>query len=133
SSSLNNIAFGLELQTHDYRLQTFFWRIKMNTSRFMSLCLCLLTLSSQTIAQSQQARPTSRTAARTAVDPNEEARRQVAISLLTQLADEARSYQDITLRARVQARAADSLWTSDEGRARALFRRAWDAADAVDR
>ncbi|OLE52758.1 MAG: hypothetical protein AUG51_16385 [Acidobacteria bacterium 13_1_20CM_3_53_8] len=93
----------------------------------------MLTLSSQTLAQSQQAKPNGRTAARTVADPNEEARRQVAISLLTQLADEARSYQDITLRARVQARAADSLWTSDEGRARALFRRAWDAAETVDR
>ncbi|MGI9067325.1 MAG: hypothetical protein ACR2HX_13110 [Pyrinomonadaceae bacterium] len=56
-------------------------------------------------------------------------RRTIAISLLTSLADEARSYQNQTLRARVQARAADALWESDVEKARALFRRAWDAAD----
>ena len=60
-------------------------------------------------------------------------RRTIAISLLTSLADEARSYQNQTLRARVQARAADALWESDVEKARALFRRAWDAADAADK
>src|SRR5688572_12963003 len=60
-------------------------------------------------------------------------RRTIAISLLTSLADEARSYQDQTLRARVQARAADALWESDVEKARALFRRAWDAADTADK
>ncbi|HMF56060.1 MAG TPA: hypothetical protein VK619_06850 [Pyrinomonadaceae bacterium] len=106
----------------------------MNKSRLMALALCMLTLSSQTLAQNQQAKPAGRTNTRAAAaDPNEEARRQVAVSLLTSLADEARSYQDMTLRARVQARAADSLWTTDQERARQLFRRAWDAADAVDR
>lgn len=106
----------------------------MNRSRLFALSLCLITLSSQVAAQQQQPKPQGRTNARAAsTDPNEEARRQVAVSLLTQLAEEARSYQDMTLRARVQARAADSLWTSDQERARQLFRRAWDAADAVDR
>ncbi len=108
--------------------------MKMNRSRLLALSLCLITLSSQVAAQQQQPKPQGRTNARAAAaDPNEEARRQVAVSLLTQLAEEARSYQDMTLRARVQARAADSLWTSDQERARQLFRRAWDAADAVDR
>src|SRR4030095_13663131 len=37
-----------------------------------------------------------------------------------------------TRRARIQARAADILWDSDPERARELFRRAWDAADAAD-
>ncbi len=60
-------------------------------------------------------------------------RRTIAISLLTSLADEARSYQNQTLRARVQARAADALWDSDVEKARALFRRAWDAADTADK
>ncbi|MBA3513223.1 MAG: hypothetical protein H0T77_02465 [Pyrinomonadaceae bacterium] len=68
-------------------------------------------------------------------DPNPLAlqRRTIAISLLTSLADEARSYQHQTLRARVQARAADALWESDVEKARTLFRRAWDAADAADK
>lgn len=69
----------------------------------------------------------------TGVDPLAEARRATAISLITSLADEARGFRDEALRARVQARAADALWETDKERARALFRRAWDAAEAADR
>src|SRR4026208_1275852 len=58
--------------------------------------------------------------------------RTIAISLVTSLADEARSFKDQTRRARVQARAADVLWESDPERARELFRRAWEAAEIVD-
>ena len=61
-----------------------------------------------------------------------EARRTTAISLVTSLADEARSFRDHTLRARVQARAADALWETEKERARLLFRRAWEAASAAD-
>ncbi len=61
-----------------------------------------------------------------------EARRTTAISLVTSLADEARSFRDHTLRARVQARAADALWETEQERARLLFRRAWEAASAAD-
>ena len=60
-------------------------------------------------------------------------RRTLAISLLTSLAEEARSFQNQSLRARVQMRAADALWESDLEKARALFRRAWEAADAADK
>ncbi len=60
-------------------------------------------------------------------------RRTVAISLLTSLAEEARSFQDQSLRARVQMRAADALWESDPEKGRALFRRAWEAADTADK
>lgn len=61
-----------------------------------------------------------------------EARRTTAISLVTSLADEARSFRDHTLRARVQARAADALWETERERARLLFRRAWEAAVSAD-
>jgi len=61
-----------------------------------------------------------------------EQRRNTAISLLTALADEAKSYHDQVLRARVLARAADALWSSDAERARSLFYRAWDAAVTAD-
>ena len=37
------------------------------------------------------------------------------------------------MRARVQMRAADALWESDSEKGRALFRRAWEAADAADK
>lgn len=61
-----------------------------------------------------------------------EARRTMAISLITSLADEARGFRDLMLRARVQARSADVLWEVDHENARALFRRAWNSAEAAD-
>jgi hypothetical protein len=59
-------------------------------------------------------------------------RRATATALLISVADEARSYRNQTLRARIQARAADILWETDAERARTLFRRAWEAADTAD-
>src|SRR5215813_5390616 len=56
----------------------------------------------------------------------------VAVSLLTALADDAHSFRDQTLRARVQARAADALWDEDNQKSRSLFRRAWEDAGAAD-
>lgn len=70
--------------------------------------------------------------ATTEADDEAAQRRAVAISLVTTLADEARSFKDQTRRARVQARAADVLWDTDPDRSRELFRRAWDAAAIVD-
>ena len=70
--------------------------------------------------------------ATTEADDEAAQRRAVAISLVTTLADEARSFKDQTRRARVQARAADVLWDTDSDRSRELFRRAWDAAAIVD-
>ena len=61
-----------------------------------------------------------------------EQERQFAISLIMALADEARSYKDLTLRPRILARAADALWDTDNDGARTLFRRAWDAAKTAD-
>jgi hypothetical protein len=71
-------------------------------------------------------------AAPTEVDPMAEIRRTTAISLLNTLADDARMFRDPALRARVQARSADALWETDRERSRALFRRAWDEAEAAD-
>ena len=65
-------------------------------------------------------------------DPMAEIRRTTAISLITTLADDARTFRDTTLRARVQARAADALWETEREKARTLFRRAWDEAEAAD-
>jgi hypothetical protein len=56
-------------------------------------------------------------------------RKTTAILLLQSLAREARSYRDLTVRARIQARLADALWQVDKDQARDLFRRAWDTAD----
>ena len=55
-----------------------------------------------------------------------------AASIIISLADEARSYKDLALRARVLARSADVLWDVDPDGARILFRRAWEAAERAD-
>ena len=91
------------------------------------VCLCLALLASTTLAQPKKAKPASED-----IDAEAAQQRTVAISLVTDLADEARSFKDQTRRARVQARAADVLWASDPERARELFRRAWEAAEIVD-
>ncbi|HEX5884016.1 MAG TPA: hypothetical protein VFY67_05680, partial [Pyrinomonadaceae bacterium] len=88
----------------------------------LTLILCL-TVSAQT----RTTKPNNEEA-----DAEADQQRTIAISLITTLADEARSFKDQTRRARVQARAADVLWDTDPERARELFRRAWEAAEIVD-
>jgi hypothetical protein len=61
-----------------------------------------------------------------------EIRRTTAISLVNTLADDARTFRDAALRARVQARSADALWDTDRERALTFFRRAWDEAESAD-
>jgi hypothetical protein len=70
---------------------------------------------------------------RAEADPFVAQRRATAVSLLTSLADKARTFRDGVLRARAQARAADALWELDPEQSRALFHRAWADADAADR
>jgi hypothetical protein len=78
-------------------------------------------------------RPQVETSARqNAAESEISQRHSIALSLLTSLATEARTYRDETLRARVQARVADALWDEDRENARALFRRAWEAAEEVE-
>ena len=72
-------------------------------------CLCLALFASTTFAQPKKAKPAA--AAAEDVDAEAAQQRTVAISLVSSLADEARSFKDQTRRARVQARAADVLWT----------------------
>jgi hypothetical protein len=84
------------------------------------LLITLLPISSSAVQQQEK------------VDAEAEQQRAVAISLVTSLADEARSFKDQTRRARVLARAGDVLWESEPDRARDLFKRAWDAADTAD-
>jgi hypothetical protein len=112
--------------------------------RSLFIALSLFASASPLQAWQEEAAKPKRSAARKApvattpaaavgeADPLAEMRRTTAISLITALADEARNFGDQTLRARVQARSADALWDTDREKARALFRRAWDAADAAD-
>lgn len=98
--------------------------------------LCLLVLPPPTLAQNPsvetlQAKAKERSNI-SAADPMEDERCAFAISLVISTADEARSYSDLALRPRVLARSADVLWNADNTTARALFRRAWEAAEKGD-
>jgi len=103
--------------------------------------ICLFILTSTAAAQPSQikkpepAKPTTGNAI-PAKDPEAERlrleRRAQAQSLLISLAADAGSYNDQKLRARTQARIADVLWDADPDRARAMFRKAWEAAEIVD-
>lgn len=104
-------------------------------TRLLSLALCLSTLAPAAVAQTAPAAKQKKPAAKkpaAAADPMAEVRRASAVSLVSALAEEARGFGEPALRARVQARAADALWETDRERARALFRRAWEAAEAHD-
>jgi hypothetical protein len=104
----------------------------------VALCLPTLLPAPHTHAQTSTAaaqpkKPAAATAKKTGtLDPLAAERRANAITLLNTLADESRGFRDQTLRARVQVQAADALWETDKERARALFRRAWDAAELAD-
>ncbi|HEY9404121.1 MAG TPA: hypothetical protein VIQ24_15795, partial [Pyrinomonadaceae bacterium] len=115
------------------------------SSRFRlqgAAAVCLLSLlqpapaaHAQTTAAAQAKKPAAKvtkTRATGAADPLAAERRANAITLINTLADESRGFRDQTLKARVQAQAADALWETDKERARALFRRAWDSAEVAD-
>lgn len=98
---------------------------------------CLLVLSLSVLSQSDSRDRVSVKAASDKSKPAEansaEAqRRAFAVSLVLSLATDARSYTDVALRPRVLARAADVLWDVDNVTARALFARAWEAAEVGD-
>ncbi len=102
-----------------------------------AIATCFVTTFASAPAQTQK--PPARSGNATAAPPAASAtndlpdeRRTTAIGLLTALGDEAKTFRDESLRARVQARVADALWEIDKDRARTLFRRAWDAAAVVD-
>jgi hypothetical protein len=112
--------------------------------RLLATALCLCSLAHGAAARQGTAQPARQTPQQQArkpatkkpaaeADPMAEVRRASAVSLVASLADDARAFRDPVLRARMQARAADALWDTDRERARALFRRAWDAAEAADR
>ncbi len=115
----------------------------MTNKTLLRVLVCLifapsLAVNAQVASDTEKSQPApkSRTDAKRKnpeeADPVAAQRRVVAVSLLTSLADEARSFRDQTRRARVQAQAADVLWETDEARARDLFRRAWEAAEVAD-
>ena len=99
---------------------------------------CLLALAIPTRAQQESRNNTPAKASENEKSKPSEAdlleaqRRAFAVSLVTSLANDARSYDDLALRPRVLARAADVLWDANNVAARALFVRAWEAAERGD-
>jgi hypothetical protein len=59
-------------------------------------------------------------------------RRTQARLLLISLAGDARTFRNLTLRARSLMRIADVMWGFDAEQGRALFRKAWEAAETAD-
>jgi histone H3/H4 len=109
-------------------------------ARLLAFALCVSALAPAAVsAQSTapaapaQKKPAAKKPKAGAADPMEEVRRASAVSLVSTRAEEARTFSEPALRARVQARAGDALWETDKEKARALFRRAWEAAEAADR
>jgi hypothetical protein len=100
--------------------------------RFAAFSLLLVAVSYQAQTPSPRPPKEAKSPATKELDPEIAQRRSIALSMLESLAIEARSYRDETLRARVQARIADALWDQDKEAARSLFRRAWEAAEAVE-
>lgn len=99
---------------------------------FLAVVLIGLLLSAPAVVAQAPQKKVER-APRADADPLATQRRATAVSLLTSLADKARTFRDGVLRARAQARAADVLWELDPELSRALFRRAWADADAADK
>jgi hypothetical protein len=101
--------------------------------RLRSLASIALVLTFASIPVLSQKRERTKQSSTTQNKNAERARRAQAVTLLVETADKARLFDDLFYRARIQALAADALWPHDERQARAIFRRAWEAATASDK
>jgi hypothetical protein len=90
------------------------------------------TVSQPQVAAAPIATPAKTKETSAAAKARIEQKKALGVSLLVSLANDARNYQDQKLRARTLSRIADALWEPDPEQGRALFRKAWDAADAAD-
>jgi hypothetical protein len=98
---------------------------------FVSLALVFAFALTPVLSQQQRGRAKPSSAAQN--KDVERARRAQAVDLLVEAADKARLFDDLFYRAQIQMLAADALWSDDEQQARAIFRRAWEAATASDK
>jgi hypothetical protein len=103
----------------------------------ISFLLCLI-LPASVAAQSNEpkqpvpSKAVAKKAAAPVENPEVKERRARARELLVSLSTDARTFRDLTLRARSLARIADALWQVDPEQGRLLFRKAWDAAETAD-
>ncbi|MEP6818261.1 MAG: hypothetical protein ABJA18_01930 [bacterium] len=91
----------------------------------------------KTAAQPQAAAPAAKPAPKNkgtsaAAKAKLDQQKALGLSLLVSLANDARNFSDQPLRARTLSRIADALWEVDPEQGRALFRKAWDAAEVAD-
>lgn len=92
----------------------------------------------KTVAQPETAQPATQPAVAkakrlsAAEKTKIEQQKALGLSLLVSLANDARNFSDQKLRARTLSRIADALWEADPEQGRALFRKAWDAAEVGD-
>lgn len=103
----------------------------------LSIFVCsVLIAHAQTTPKQPNPTTTPSAEPKNAKDPDAERvarqRRSQARSLLVALSVDARTFRDQPLRARSLARIADALWTVDPEQARAMFRKAWEAAEIAD-
>ena len=93
-------------------------------------------IGQKTVAPAQVAAPAKPAAkskeATAATKARIEQQKALGLSLLVSLANDARNFSDQPLRARTLSRIADALWEVDPEQGRALFRKAWDAAEVAD-
>jgi hypothetical protein len=101
-------------------------REQRSVRRIAALLLALSLLASPAFTQSSERTPAND------ADLAAAQRRDFVISTVISLAKETNSFSDLALRPRVLARAADVLWDADNVNARAIFIRAWEAAEKGD-
>ena len=108
----------------------------------VTCALSLVLLSQSAFPQQPAAKPKAtpksvsskeKSAAKLEAERVRKERQAQARSLLISLASDARSFRDQVLRARSLARIADALWDVDAEQGRALFRKAWEAAETAQR
>ena len=95
------------------------------------ISITLLAAGVAVLAQTPPKKPTSKAQANRGADIK--ARQEQASSLLLALATDARSFRDLNLRARSLANIANLMWELDRYQSRALFAKAWEAAEVAER
>jgi hypothetical protein len=106
-------------------------------TRVAALVVCVIVAGLPANAQTQTLnRKKSVSTSKTSTTERQSAlqmQRLTAIQMINTLVDESERFKDETLRAQVQARAADALWDGDPILSRELFLRAWKSAEKVDK
>lgn len=110
-------------------------RTRRTTLAALLACAAFVHTSSAQSKQNAQPRSDSRKTATNRGEGTEAAARRArevrdAVAALKDAAESARSFEDVYDGVRAQSEAADALWPFDVPAARAILRRAWDAANA---